>query len=65
VNRAPTDLPTIYPKQPELAAVALFALLVDADLAGNETLVRAAAYRLARLGWRVTRLERSEGRQEP
>lgn len=55
------DLPPVLPTQLELAAVALFALAVDANLTGNIRLFRAAAYRLARLGWRVTSVQRSEG----
>jgi hypothetical protein len=57
----PIDLPAVFPSHPELAAVALFALAVDAHLAGNEKLLRAVAYRLARLGWRVTPAGRSGG----
>ena len=53
------DLPPVLPTRPEVAAVALFALAVDAHLSGNEKLLRAVAYRLARLGWRVTPMERS------
>ena len=55
----PIDLPAAFPTQPELAAVALFALVVDAQLSGNIKMFRAAAYRLRRLGWRVEPVERS------
>ena len=57
----PSDLPNVFPARTELAAVALFALAVDAHLTGNVKLFRATACRLARLEWRVTPVERSEG----
>ena len=45
-DRAPCPLPT----RPELAAIALFAVAIHAQLTVNIKLFRAAAYRLARLG---------------
>jgi hypothetical protein len=50
---SPVDLPAVFPTQPELAVVSLFALLVDANLTGNIKLSRAIVHRLAHLGWRV------------
>ena len=57
----PIELRAALPTRPELAAIALFAVAIDAQLTVNIKLFRAAAYRLARLGWLVTLVERSEG----
>ena len=60
----PRDLLAIFPTQTELAAVVLFALMVDAHQTGNDMIRRAAGYRLRRLGWRVEPVQRSEGGAE-
>jgi hypothetical protein len=62
MNPPPTDLPPVFPTRPELAALALFALAVDAHVSGNEQLLRAVLYRLYRLRQRVRPVEQSERR---
>jgi hypothetical protein len=51
------DVPRLFPSRPELAAIALFTLMIDAHQSGDSRKQRALTYRLWQLGWRAEPIE--------